>query len=394
MKMQQLVRALFAFLFLTTAFAAGNDFVAGLGRYLQITNKIKEQDNIRLAELKAKAESADLSVDQRKQAYKQLFSSMMILQGGNTPPARLDSMAQTAVSWYCPDKAPAVSRKSAKPGELGNVRKSGNGKIRMIIIPDVGFDGSVFESFMQRNQNRYTMYSVTLPGFGIAAMPPTFPHRDYAALRLWKNAETAILNLIDQEKLVKPVLMGHQGGAYLALRIALDHPKAIGRVVTLNGLLYAPLSTSSKPAGNLTLDERAQLAKLFLPIELFPRPSADCYYNFLQSYSSMLCKNPETAKTLSRSASQSDAHIVWDYYAELMTTDLTDEIQKFSNPLLVIPSIPDDAMPKNPMAEAALKQWQNVKLSSLRMVPFESTRSFATEDQPEKLDRLLLEFLQ
>ena len=367
-------------------------FMQDLMTYLDL--KIPENDITKLSEMKVHAESSGLTNEERKTVYKELFDAMAQLQGAHPPAAVVDSMVQSAMSWNCPGEAAQISKTTAKPGELAGVIKRGSGKIPLILIPDVGYDGSAFEPFLQRNGSNYTMYSVTLPGFASTPVIPGFEHRDYSQTRLWKNAEQAVLNLIHREKLRKVVLAGHQGGGYLAMRIALDHPESIASVIVLNGLLYAPLTTSTNPSGKLNAEDRKHITKLFLPIELFPRPSRQCYSRYLQSFATMLCKNPDRSKALTENIARSDAHIVWDYYAELFATDLTEEIQKIKVPLLVIPSIPDPDLPNSAMMFPGMSQWKQLNFPLLKVVPFENTRWFATEDNPEKLDKTILAFLK
>ena len=107
----------------------------------------------------------------------------------------------------------------------------------------------------------------------------------------------------------------------------------------------------------------------------------------------MLCKNPDRSKILTENIARSDAHVVWDHYAELFATDLTEEIQKIKVPLLVIPSVPDPELPSAAMMFPGMEQWKQVSFPLLKVVPFENTRSFATEDNPEKLDKTIVEFL-
>ena len=389
-----LLQLLIASFFFAIGYSNDTDVIGNLGRYLQIQNGINEKDVARLRELKSKGESPQLSAEERKKVYRELFELMASIQKSNPPAQIMDNMVNTAVSWVCPDQAAIKPRETLKAGELGAVVKRGKGKIPVILIPDAGLDGSSFDGFMQRNQNQYTMYAITLPGFGTTGYPPSFELRDYGETRLWKNAEQGILNLMKREKLVKPVLIGHQAGAYLAMRTALDHPGLIGKVVVLNGLLYAPMPSASNPIGNRTVAERSQLSKSFLPVELFPRPSQECYNKFLQSYASMYSKDPERGKQIVRSVSQSDAHMVWEYYVELMTTDLTEDLKRLSNPMLVIPSVPDAEMAKMPMMQAAMKQWGEINHPSIRVVPFENSRAMVMDDDAAKLDSVVREFVQ
>lgn len=57
-------------------------------------------------------------------------------------------------------------------GTLGRVRKSGEGRRVMLLIPGIGFGDGVWSEFMERHKADYTMYAVTLPGFdGTAPLP-------------------------------------------------------------------------------------------------------------------------------------------------------------------------------------------------------------------------------
>jgi len=361
--------------------------------YLDLKGKVPENEIIKLSEMKTHAESSNLTNEERKNAYKELFENMAHAQGANPPSGRVDFLVQTAVSMTCPGETAQKPSVTAKPGELAGVIKRGSGKIPVILIPDIGFDGTVFETFMKRNAPNYRMYSITLPGFAGTPFLPGFEHRDYTQKRLWKNAEEAVLNLIHREKLKNVVLVGHQAGAYLAMRIALDHPESLNAVVVLNGLLYAPMMTSNDPSGKLNVEDRTRLMKLFLPIELFPRPSQQCYLKYLEGYATYFCKNPERGKALTENMSKSDSHIAWDYTAELFSTDLTEEIQEIRVPLLVIPSVPDPDLPSAAMMFPGMAQWKEVNFPLLKLVPFENTRAFVTEDSPEKLDKTILDFL-
>ena len=378
----------FCLLIFFQAHADDASFARNLIHYLGIEENVSAEDISMLAKAKSKAESPELTVDQRKDAYKELFQLSVRLQKSNPSPSVIDRLVSSAISWTCPGES-EIASPSAKPGELGHVMKAGNGKIPVILIPDVGMDGNVFQSFLDRNKSNYTMYAVTLPGFGGTPALPTFEKRDYNAKRLWKNAEDAIMNLIRKENLQAPIILGHQGGAYLALRLALDYPHNIGAAVVLNGLLYSPMVISKDdPSGKLTPELRDRIAKLFLPIELFPRPSRECFSKYWENIGGTMSKDPQRNLQLAQNGGKSDAHLTWDYGAELMTTDLSNEITQLKTRTLVIPSITD---PKQP--NAAVTQWKTVKSELVKIVPMENVGTFSVDDSPEQFDKLLLDFV-
>lgn len=379
---------LIGFLIAGKAVAAPPDFAHDLVRYLGIEKNAENEELAKLVELKSKAEAPDLTADQRKLAYVELFKQMAKIQGSNPPQPLMEGMAQWAVSFYCPgNPVPAVSHRG-KPGEIPAVIRQGRGDLPMILIPDAGFDGRVFQSFLERNASHYRMYAVTLPGFGGTAALPRFEPRDYAQLRLWKNAEDSVLSLIRKEQLKKVVLVGHQAGAYLALRMSLDHPELIRAAVILNGLLYAPMQTSKDPSGKVTMDLRLKIAKVFLPIELLPIPTHECLVKSWLNTPGLPAN--DAGRQLAEIAATSDRDTVWDYSAELFTTDLTDEIPKLKVPVLVVPAVSAPAQSSKTSAEL---QWSTVASPLLKVTPIENAGPFVLQENPTALDRLILEFL-
>lgn len=369
------------------AIGADAGFGKDLVRYLGIEATASEQDVAKLMELKQRAEAPGLTQDERKKAYFEMFQQSAKMQQSNPPEPVLNTMVQYAMSWYCPgDSAPLPSYK-AEPGKVAGLVKHGNGPIPMVLIPDVGIDASIFQTFQQRNERDYTMYAITLPGFGGTPALPPFEHRDYAALRLWKNAEAAVLNLMSKENLTKVVLVGHQGGAYLALRIALDHPDRVRAVISLNGLLYAPMSASK----TLTKEDRLKMVKAFFPIELFPRPGHDCLVKAWDMFPSMLSNDAARAHKIAELAAASDAHVVWDHYAELFATDLTDEIPNLKVPLLAVAAVADPAQAQKTLS---VTQWQGVQSPMVKAQTIDNSGPFIMQDNPQALDRAIHDFIK
>src|SRR5262245_47521140 len=76
-----------------------------------------------------------------------------------------------------PAAAPKVDQPAAAPSTgavtpLGHVEVRGTGPVPVVLIPNLVMDWTIFESFMQRNSEKFTMYAVTLPGFAGSAPPP------------------------------------------------------------------------------------------------------------------------------------------------------------------------------------------------------------------------------
>ncbi len=359
-------------------------------RYWDMQDKVSGNDLDQLVALKRKADQAGLSAEERTKAYTELFHFYQKLRG--LPEGRVP--AQMAAAYWTEGQSPIPPpHASAKPGQLGNFIKRGSGKIPMILIPDLAADRTVFESFMERNKTRFTFYAVTLPGFGGTNPPPDADKRDYGAMKWWNNTSAAILYLMETQKINRPLILGHQAGAYLAMKIALEHPELVRGAVVLNGLLFAPLPAMPP---NATIAERVRIMNGSVPAELFPHPSDSKYLSVWLQSAAWFCKSKERQEAIARMITKTDPIIWWNYFAELATTDLTGPIKGLKVPLLVLPSIYDAGSPDAPKFESvktALAQWNSVDASNtslpVTVVKIEDCRTYATEDQPAKLDEAI-----
>lgn len=122
-------------------------------------------------------------------------------------------------------------------GAIPEYVKAGKGKQTLILIPGYGFDASVFEDFMKANRSNYTMYAITIPGFGNTTAPPMPDMGVSYGLQSWnKGTNQGIVKLIKKNNLQKPIIVGHfVQGAQLAIRMALDYPDLVGGVIILGG---------------------------------------------------------------------------------------------------------------------------------------------------------------
>src|SRR6185295_20220387 len=103
---------------------------------------------------------------------------------------------------------------------------------------DAGFSGEIYSELMQRNKTRCTFYAVTLPGSD-HTNPPAMPPEgtSYSKLTWLTNAQQGILNLIEKEKMAKPVVAGNLIIATsIALDLAIKHPDKIQKVIILGGM--------------------------------------------------------------------------------------------------------------------------------------------------------------
>jgi pimeloyl-ACP methyl ester carboxylesterase len=108
-----------------------------------------------------------------------------------------------------------------------DVIKTGKGKQSIIFIPGFASSGEVWNETKTAFEKDFTCYTLTMAGFaGVKPQPnPSF-----------ENWKAGIANYIKDNKIEKPILVGHSMGGGLALAIASDYPDLIGKIVVVDAL--------------------------------------------------------------------------------------------------------------------------------------------------------------
>ncbi len=395
--------------------AAADEWLASTLRYYGLAERASAGDRDRLNTLRAKALEPSLALRDRIQVFTELYTQLARLSGVADVPRQsvLQACYPAAIaSHMVATGGPAIPAPSpATPlGRLGPVKSAGHGPVPLVLIADYGTDWTLYRSFMERNADRYTMVAVTLPGFGGSAAPPRPAVLDLAKTPWFDGAERGVLDLIETAKLDRPFVLGTQVGAYLALRLALDHPDRVRGVVALNGLVSMPMRASDTADAPIShADRRREVARRpeisgllqeFLPAAIPSRAAAERTFDQLPDRVKEFLANYNTrdvvlGRELYLDFSTKAVPLVFRYLTELNATDLTDALGRLSVPALVLPSVQDDAGPSKD--GPGLAQWTEIALRypriPLSIVPFVDTRPYAVYDAPEDLDRAVASFV-
>jgi pimeloyl-ACP methyl ester carboxylesterase len=131
----------------------------------------------------------------------------------------------------------ATAAEDAFPFE---VAISGQGQQSILFIPGFACSGKVWEESVSRYEKNYTCYTLTMAGFAEVKAQPGAS---------FKNWEKGIADYIREQKIVKPILIGHSMGGALALAISSDYPDLIGKIIVVDALpcLPALMNPAFKP---------------------------------------------------------------------------------------------------------------------------------------------------
>lgn len=284
-------------------------------------------------------------------------------------------------------------------GKLGKWEKVGTGPQALILIPGLGFGGDIFREFMTEHKDKFTMYAVTLPGFGGTPAPPSPAAGISYGDMTWTNAAFgAIEKLIESEKIARPVILGHWlTGPQLALRLALKYPKNVRAVIIVSGSACFEMTDTTKMPTHPPLDKRILAIDTYVVPQWFKTVTRETWddNNFLpQDYA----VNPVRGLRLWREAAEPRLHVWVRYLCEFYSQDVTLELDSLKVPTLLLkPGLEgiDFDPGQNYMDAFCNTGWQAIlpKQKMLTAVTIPNSRTCLWFDQPEKFESAIDDFL-
>jgi pimeloyl-ACP methyl ester carboxylesterase len=210
-----------------------------------------------------------------------------------------------------------VFGQSAYPFE---VKISGKGTQNIVLIPGLSCPGDVWTQTLDRYNKDHTCYTLTFHGFaGVAADSTT----SYA------NWEKEIARYIKENKISKPVIIGHSIGGGMAMLLAADYPELIGKIVVVDALpCLAALSNPSFVA-----DKNPDCSSFIKQLQSM---STEQYYQMQQmTIPSLMNDTLHQAQAIGWSV-RSDRKAIAEIYCQFFNTDMREKLSTVKCPALVL----------------------------------------------------------
>lgn len=253
-----------------------------------------------------------------------------------------------------------------------SVRRIGNGKQAVVLIPGFACSGQVWNQTVDTLQSNYSCYVLTMPGF--SGVPPE-------GNPSFKNWAKKIIDFIRKENIEKPILIGHSMGGGLALYIASTNTDLVKSIVVVDALpclaaIYNPNFQTKK----ITADEFAEAEARLLGMndELFNR----------QAYISATSLTTDSLRynDLVKWSLLSDRKTYAKMYCDYSNVDLRSAITHISVPTLVLLEHPFKRI-------APIVEQQFGNLPTLRIEYAEKGLHFIMFDDWEWYIHQLIDFL-
>jgi len=235
---------------------------------------------------------------------------------------------------------------------------SGKGR-PVIFIPGLGCPGDVWQTTVDHLGDSVQSHVLTLAGF--AGAPPIKPP-------LAAKVRKELVRYIRSHKLVRPIVVGHSMGGFIAYWLAATAPDLVGGIVVVDA---GPALSADAEEARLLRNAWAQSGDAELPEQV-------------RTIYSMMTVDPKRMAPFIDSIAKSDRQTIGDAIYELVKTDITDQLAAITAPALIV--LADGGLQRRYKA-------QTVAIKDREIVVLPKTRHFVMFDDPDGFSRVLEKFL-
>ncbi|MEW5676431.1 alpha/beta hydrolase [Flavobacterium enshiense] len=237
----------------------------------------------------------------------------------------------------------------------------------VIMIPGYSCSGEVWNETVNRYQNQYQLHILTLAGY--AGIKPIQNEE------ILKTVRNEIIQYVKDNKMKKPMLIGHSLGAFMTLWLHSTEPDLFGKSICVDGLPF--VSAINNPSANAeTLKKSAQYNKETV-INNFKALPDEGYVKNMTKAMLYQVNDSIRAKQIAEWSYKSDRTTLGSTIVEMATTDLRKEVAKIKAPILVMASIFGT---KEASEKEYSTQYAELKNKTIKVA---DAKHFIMYDQPE-----------
>jgi len=224
------------------------------------------------------------------------------------------------------------------------VQKTGKGEQSIIFIPGFASSGEVWNETITKFENEYICYSLTMSGFA-GAEPQINPN--------FKNWVNSISEFIKDNKINKPILIGHSMGGGLALSVASDYPNLISKIIVVDGLPF--LQSLSNPSFKSKEENDCSST-----VNQMMGMTNEQFYQMQKISIPRLLEDSTMHETVLSWSVKSDRKTFAQMYCDFWNTDLREKIKSIECPSLIL--LESYFVNLKPSIEEQYKNLKNVDL--------------------------------
>ena len=256
--------------------------------------------------------------------------------------------------------------------------KKGTGQ-PLIFLPALGCNGAVWDNTVNELSKKYTCYEVSIAGFGGVPLKGSF--------KIEKISKD-LMDLIKNENLQKPVLIGHSFSGFLALKTAAENPDVFSKLIIVDSFPFA-LASIYPSVTEAQAKQQGEMLKDYILKE------SDSDYEKSQrtSFGNTIADKDAAAKVI-KWVLASDRSAIAEATSRAISTDLRDEISKIKCETLVIGTWKGKekiGFTESNVVEKFKEQYKN--LENIKIVIAGNSKHFIMLDDPDWFNKTITGFI-
>jgi hypothetical protein len=338
-------------------------------------------------------ESQDAAVSLRNAAWEKFLVSLY-RHLGTTPTAAMNEATLRALSQYL--TFPFLTGRLLDFREVGqphiNPKKlisiSGQGPKHLLLIPELGFDSSLFEDFKEAYADEFTFHEFSFP-YGNETW--SYPDRaNYARADWLTKATQAMVDHLASVSEKELFIAAIGSGMQLAIKVA-DTSEKVQGIISINGRLQTNL-TDPETGEDALPGYRYQATKSSFPTSMVIQVSPG---NLTGSYA--FTRNLQKNQQYLSQITPAQVNNIFRYNREFSAQDISQTINTLETPVLSIISVHNDQSPKASDL-GTIQGWQELISKNpnapISIVKIPESQDLAFMDQPQLFDIYFRQFIE
>lgn len=199
----------------------------------------------------------------------------------------------------------------------------------VLLIPGYSCSGDVWNETVDQLKSKHQVHVLTLAGF--SGVKPI--QND----EILKTVRNEIIQYVKNNKMKKPMLIGHSLGAFMTLWLHSTEPDLFGKSICVDGLPF--ISAIGKPETTVEAVKANPQFNKEAVIQNFKSLPSEGYVKNMTRAMLYQVNDSLRAKQIAEWSFKSDRTTLGSTIVEMSTTDLRQELSKIKAPILVMASI-------------------------------------------------------
>lgn len=235
----------------------------------------------------------------------------------------------------------------------------------VLLFPGFACPGEVWDETVAQLSKEHECHVFTFAGFGGVA-PIEFPW--------YSTIKNDVITYVKAKAIKSPIVIGHSLGGTLGLWLAAEEPNLFNKIIVIDGLpaAIALMNPSYKKGDIIPYDSPQSKSQLEMTGEAFDKMATQM--------ASFMSLNKEKQPLIANWMKQANRKTYVYGYIDYLNTDLREDIEKITVPVVVIGA----AFPSRDVVEPNYKK-QFEKLKSVKFEFIDHSAHFIMFDQPKAL---------